>query len=89
MVGILVSADLGVEVAFWSIFVCLGYDKVHLGHWVHVSGHEEVNVFPLKNALSFNEIGGSSCLVRGLLTSLNCSTLVSGVGSNSYRFLYF
>ncbi len=48
MVGILVSADLGVEVAFWSIFVCLTYDKVHLRHWIHVSGHEEVNVFPLQ-----------------------------------------
>ncbi len=47
MVGIVVSADLGVAVAFWSIFVCLGYDKVHFGHWVHVSGHKEVNVFPL------------------------------------------
>ncbi len=42
-----------------------------------------------KNALSFNEIGGSSCLVRGLLTSLNCITLVSGDRSNSSRFLSF
>ncbi len=47
MVGILVCADLGVVVAFRSIFVCIAYDKVHLGHWVYVRGHEEVIVYPL------------------------------------------
>ncbi len=55
MVGILVCAYLGVTVDFWFIFVCLAYDKVHLGHWVYVSGPKKLMSTLRKNALSFNK----------------------------------